>query len=175
MTMKSLGEILSEHLFFQDLPPDNVEFISGCGKNVVFRQGALIAEEGAAANEFYVIRSGTVSIETHVPQKGSTRLQTLKAGDILGWSWLFPPYRWTFDSRALDTVHAIALNGKCLREKCEKDTALGYRLMKKFSQIMTERLRATRLQLLDIYAPPPAARLRRSRPQENVRARRRAK
>ncbi len=162
MSIRSIDQLLSEHLFFRDLPSDDVKFISRCGKNVVFKEGARIAEEGDSADEFYVLRTGTVSIETHIPHKGSVRLQTVNAGEILGWSWLLPPYRWNFDVRALETVHAVALNGKCLREKCENDTALGYRLMKKFSAIMIERLRATRLQLLDVYAAPPSIRSRHS-------------
>ena len=154
MSVRTIDLILKEHLFFQSLPAEDVKLISACGKNVSFKAGTLIAEEGNPSDEFYLIRSGKVSIETPVPQRGSVSLQTLGDGDLLGWSWLFPPYRWTFDARAIDTVNAITLNGRCLREKCEKDNGLGYRLMKKFSEIMTERLRATRLQLLDVYGGP---------------------
>jgi CRP-like cAMP-binding protein len=78
-------------------------------------------------------------------------IETLGEGDLLGWSWLFPPYRWQFDALAIEAVRAIAMDGKCLREKCEKDHDLGYDLMKRFSRIMTLRLQAARLQLLDIY------------------------
>jgi CRP-like cAMP-binding protein len=70
---------------------------------------------------------------------------------VLGWSWLFPPYRWHFDARALELTRAIALDGKCLREKCEEDHDLGYELVKRVAQIIMERLQATRLQLLDVY------------------------
>ncbi len=72
-------------------------------------------------------------------------------GDILGWSWLFPPYRWSVEARAVQQVRAIKLDGECLRGKCELDPAMGYELMKRFSQIMLQRLEAARLQLLDIY------------------------
>jgi CRP-like cAMP-binding protein len=75
----------------------------------------------------------------------------LAAGEVLGWSWLIPPYHWKFDARAIEQTRALALDGKCLRTKCEEDHDLGYELLKRFAQIMEERLQATRLQLLDVY------------------------
>ena len=70
---------------------------------------------------------------------------------MLGWSWLFPPYRWQFDARATAETSAIALDGACLRGKCDDDSALGYRLMQRFAQLIQQRLQQTRLQLLDVY------------------------
>jgi len=99
------------------------------------------------ANYFYLIRSGLISIEVHVPNKGPQVIQTLRKGDIAGWSWIFPPYKWNFDLKVIEPVSAVALDGKCLREKCEADQSLGYLLMKKFAKIMTDRLKATRMQL----------------------------
>lgn len=154
MKSQSLEQILLNHPFFRDLPFEDVKFISGCGKNSVFKEGSFIIEEGKPADEFYLIRNGIVSIETHVPQRGSITLQTLKAGDILGWSWLFPPYLWNFDARVIEPVHVLVLDGKCLRAKCDQSPAMGYRLVRKFAEMMTARLRATRLQLLDVYASP---------------------
>jgi CRP/FNR family cyclic AMP-dependent transcriptional regulator len=78
-------------------------------------------------------------------------LQTLEPGEIVGWSWLFPPYRWNFDVRALEPLGAIAFDGACLRGKCDRDPALGYTLMKRFARVLSERLGAARLQLLDLY------------------------
>jgi hypothetical protein len=75
----------------------------------------------------------------------------LGEGEILGWSWLIPPYNWHFDARAVELTRAIALDGKCLRNKCEQDHDLGYELLKRFAHIMEQRLQATRLQLLDVY------------------------
>jgi CRP/FNR family cyclic AMP-dependent transcriptional regulator len=151
MNPKSIGDLLSAHAFFRDLPKEDTEYIAGCGINKVFKAGDWIAREGDPADTFYILRSGRAAIITHIPQRGEIVVQTVSGDDIVGWSWLFAPYQWTFGIRALDTVHAIELNGKCLREKCEQDTAMGYRLMKKFVEFMTSRLRATRIQLLDIY------------------------
>jgi len=80
-------------------------------------------------------------------------IETLEEGDILGWSWLIPPYLWRFDARIVEPTRAIALDGKCLRMKCDENHDLGYELLKRFAHIVTQRLQATRLQLLDIYAP----------------------
>ena len=78
-------------------------------------------------------------------------IRSREAGEILGWSWLVPPYRWHFDARAVELTRAIALDGKCLREKCEEDHDLGYEVMRRFVVIIAQRLEETRLQLLDVY------------------------
>lgn len=150
--IKTVADLLREHPFFHDLDEDDLGFIAGCGKNVTFPAGSYIAREGEAADMFYVIRRGKVAIETFIPQGKPLILQTLKEGEIFGWSWLFPPYLWTFDARAMDgDVHCIALAGSCLREKCEQDKELGFDLMKRFARILSDRLLATRLQILDVY------------------------
>ena len=123
----------------------------GCGRNVRFEANTYLAKEGEKADIFCLIRSGAVAVETHAPGRGVICLQTLHAGDVAGWSWIFPPYEWTFDLKATEQTLVVALDGKCLRQKCEQDARLGYMLMKKFAGILTARLRATRLQLLDVY------------------------
>jgi len=153
--MKTIAGLLREHPFFRDLNAADIELIGGCGANTVYPVGEHLARENAPADHFFLIRSGRVAVETYLPERGPLCLQTLHDGDIFGWSWLFPPYLWTFDARALDEVHAIRLDGKCLREKCERDPRLGFQLMKRFARIMTERLQAARIQLLDIYGQRP--------------------
>jgi len=150
--MKSMAQLLREHPFFDGIDEEHMALIAGCGENRIFNSGDYIARENAPADQFFVIRDGKVAVESYVPNHGALCLQTLDSGDIFGWSWLFPPYLWTFDARALDEVHAIQLDGKCLREKCDQDPALGYALMKRFAHIVTERLRATRVQLMDVYS-----------------------
>jgi CRP/FNR family transcriptional regulator, cyclic AMP receptor protein len=78
-------------------------------------------------------------------------IQTVGSGDVLGWSWLIPPYRWRFDARTVERTRAIALNGQCLRTKCDDSPRLGYELLKRVTSVFAERLLATRLQLLDVY------------------------
>ncbi len=85
------------------------------------------------------------------PARGSLLIETIEAGEVIGWSSLFSPYRWHFDARALTTIRATAFDGACLRGKCDDDPALGYALMSCFARIMIERLQWTRLRLLDVY------------------------
>jgi CRP/FNR family transcriptional regulator, cyclic AMP receptor protein len=113
--------------------------------------------EGDPADAFYVLREGAVALQTEVPGRGAIVLQTLHDGELLGWSWLVPPYRVAFDARSLGTTHAIALDGACLRGKCEADPALGYALLKILSTVFVERLQDTRLRLLDLYGKGPNA------------------
>ena len=110
-----------------------------------------MARTGDAADQFFAIRHGRVSIELHSPERGPLILQTVDAGEIVGWSWLFPPYRWTFDARAMEQVRAISFDGACLRGKCERDPAMGFDFMKRVAEVFMRRLEAARLQLLDIY------------------------
>ncbi len=151
----TLEAILAEHPFFKDLDPRYLQLIVGCAANVRFEAGRFIFHEGDEANQFYLLRHGSVSLEVFVPERGPLIIQTLGEGDVLGWSWLFPPYRWVFDARAVSLTRAIALDGACLRKKCEEDHELGYELLKRFAQIIMERLQATRLQLLDVYGARP--------------------
>lgn len=149
--MEDLKRILTEHSFFKGLNEEYFNLIVGCASNVRFDAGKLIHREGEEANHFYLIRSGKVTLQMMTPNKGPLIIETLDEGDILGWSWLVPPYTWHLDAIAVELTRMIALDGKCLRGKCENDHNLGYELLKRFADIMMKRLEATRLQLLDIY------------------------
>ncbi|HEU4345501.1 MAG TPA: cyclic nucleotide-binding domain-containing protein [Candidatus Binatia bacterium] len=155
--IQTLEPLLKEHPFFKDFHPEHFRILVGCASNVRFRPGEMIFRNGEQADHFYLIRQGKVAIEVFVPGRGALKIQTLGAGEVLGWSWLFPPYRWTFDARALEETLAFALDGSCLRKKCEENHDLGYELMKRFSVIIIERLQATRLQLIDVYGKPGEA------------------
>lgn len=150
--METLQGILAEHPFFDGLQADYLALITGCAANARFLPGEFIFKEGTEADHFYIIRHGVVDIEIHAPERGGTvPVQSLHQGEVLGASWLFPPYRWNFDARARTLVRAISLDARCLRGKCEDNPAMGYELMKRFSRVIAERLHATRMQLLDIY------------------------
>jgi CRP/FNR family cyclic AMP-dependent transcriptional regulator len=152
--METLKPILSEHPFLKGLEPGIIQLIVGCASNVRFNAGEYLFREGQEANQFYIVRAGKVAIEVYAAGRGSINIQTVAEGEILGWSWLVPPYFWRFDARAVELTRAIALDGKCLRTKCEQDQHLGYELLKRFCHIITERLEATRIQLLDLYGVP---------------------
>ena len=149
--MRTLDLVLAEIPLFEGLSREQLELISGCGRNVRFGENEVIFREGDPADSFYVIRHGGVAIETFVPTRGGVTIETVEAGDVIGWSWLFAPYRWHFDARALTVVRATAFDGACLRDKCAADPVLGYALMSRFAQLLMERLQWTRLRLLDLY------------------------
>jgi CRP/FNR family cyclic AMP-dependent transcriptional regulator len=149
--MQTIDELLTDAPMFEGMATERVELIAGCASNKVFEAGDYLLREGEQADAFYVIRRGDVAIETYVPQRGALTLETLHDGEVLGWSWLFPPYRVVFDARAIGVVHTVAFDGRCLRGKCEEDHDLGYDLLIRFAEVIVERLGAARMQLLDVY------------------------
>jgi len=149
--MKGMPELVAEIPILSDLAPAHLELLAGCAQNAHFEAGSYLFREGDQADSFYAIRHGSVALEIHVPARDAVIIETLHKGDLLGWSWLFPPYRWSFDAGAVEPVSAIAFDGACLRGKCETDHDLGYELMRRIAQVIIERLQATRLRLLDVY------------------------
>jgi CRP-like cAMP-binding protein len=149
--MRTIETLMEDVPLFQGLAPDALELIAGCASNTRFADGEMLFREGDEANVFYVIRHGRVALETFVPPRGPVTIETIDPGEVVGWSWLFAPYRWHFDARALGLVRATVFDAACLRGKCEADPALGYDLMSRFAQVLIERLQWTRLRLLDVY------------------------
>jgi CRP-like cAMP-binding protein len=139
---------------FAGLDPDYAAELAGCAQMTGWDAGEMLFREGDPSDAFYVVRRGRVALEVFVPGRGTLTVETIETGEVVGWSWLFPPYRWHFDGRAVGSVRAIAVDGACLRKKCDDDPALGYDLMRRFSQVMLERLQATRLRLADVYGAP---------------------
>ena len=149
--MEKVEKILAAHRFLKAAPPSLLHTLVPGAVRVEFEAGRMIYHEGDKAHQFLLIQAGKVAIEIHAHQRGAITIQTVAAGDVLGWSWLFPPYQQRFDARAVEPTRAIALDGKYLREKAEQDHELGYELLKRFSRVVVERLHATTLQLLDVY------------------------
>lgn len=156
MQTRTLEAYLADYPLFRDLDPDYLKLLNGCAANAHFAAGEVIFRQGEPADRFYLIRHGRVSIEISTPHAQVLRIQTLEGGEVLGLSWLFPPYIWFFDARALTATRALAVDGKCLRAKCDEDPKLGYELMKRFSIILHARMQAARLQIMDIYGPTSA-------------------
>jgi CRP/FNR family transcriptional regulator, cyclic AMP receptor protein len=152
--MEGLERIISSHPFFAGLDPAFCQLVTGCAKNVRFEAGQALFREGEAADELYLLRQGRVALQISAPGRGTITIQTLGEGEIVGLSWLLPPYRWTNDAKALELVRAIGIDGACLRRKCEADHDLGYELMKRVLPVLVQRLQATRLQMLDVYGTP---------------------
>ncbi|MGD0455205.1 MAG: cyclic nucleotide-binding domain-containing protein [Solirubrobacteraceae bacterium] len=149
--MQTLDELIAAAPIFAGLAPAHLALIAGCASNERFDAGEYLFREGAAAERFFLIRHGAVSLEVDAPGRGALVIETLHQGDVAGWSWLFEPYRWELDARAREPVAVVGFDGLCLRGKCEIDHELGYQLMRRFAASLTERLQATRMQLLDVY------------------------
>jgi CRP/FNR family cyclic AMP-dependent transcriptional regulator len=149
--MEKYEKILREHAFFQGLDPEVIKMFAPFADQVQYEAGQMIYKEGDNADQFLLIRHGKVAIEVFSGGRGSHTIQTVGPGEVLGWSWLFPPYRRRFDARALELTRAIALDGKSLREKAAADHRLGYELLVRFSRVVVERLQAATIQLIDVY------------------------
>ena len=149
--MQTLDELIAAAPMFAGLAPEHLALIAGCASNARFDAGEYLFREGGPAERFFLIRHGAVSLEVDAPGRGALVIETLHQGEVAGWSWLFEPYRWELDARAREPVAVVAFDGLCLRGKCEIDHELGYQLMRRFAALLTERLQATRLQLLDVY------------------------
>jgi CRP/FNR family cyclic AMP-dependent transcriptional regulator len=149
--VRTLDELIAHSALFAGMQPSHLELIAGCAQNRHVGPGTLLLREGEPADVFYLIRRGTVALEVHAAGRGSLMIETLHPGDTVGWSWLFPPYRWQLDGRTRESCELVAFDGACLRGKCEQDHEFGYLLMRRFTANLFERLQATRLQLLDVY------------------------
>ncbi len=152
--MEGLERIVGEHPFFAGLDARFIDLVCGCARNVRFEADEYLFHDGDPADEFFLLRDGSVALEIMAPGRGTVTFQTLYEGEIVGVSWLIPPYRWAYDARALERVRAFGFDARCLRDKCEEDHDLGYDLMKRFVPVLVERLQATRLQILDVYGGP---------------------
>lgn len=152
--IEGLERIVCEHPFFAGVDERFCSLVCGCAKNVRFEAGQYLFHEGGPADQFYLLRHGRVALEVTAPGQGVVSFQTLGEGEIVGVSWLIPPYRWAYDAKALELVRAISMDATCLRDKCEADHDLGYEMMKRFVPVLVERLQGVRLQMLDVYGTP---------------------
>ncbi|MGE0416433.1 MAG: cyclic nucleotide-binding domain-containing protein [Acetobacteraceae bacterium] len=152
--MEGLERIVLAHPFFAGLESALGEVVSGCARNLRFDPGSYLFHEGDPANEFFLIRHGSVALEVKPPGREAIAFTTEHAGGIVGTSWLVPPYRWRFDARAVELTRAIGIDARCLRDKCEADHDLGYEMMKRFLPVVVQRLDEARLQMMDVYGTP---------------------
>jgi CRP/FNR family transcriptional regulator, cyclic AMP receptor protein len=148
--IQMMESLIREHPFFHGMSDEQLKAIEGCAKNVEFVQGQTVCVEGDEANAFYFIKDGSVSIELTMPDHPRSPVQTVGAGDILGWSWVAPPYHWHFNGRALKPTKAIEFDVRCLRAKLEQDHELGYELLRRFTRVIVKRLDATQIRLLKL-------------------------
>ena len=146
--MKTTTSHIADHPFLSSFSREHLNRILEKATEVQFEPGEIIFKENDPANRFYLLEYGKVALETQVPRDGTVTVHTLEGGDVLGWSWLFPPFVWHFQARAIEPTNAIALDGAHLLVLCENDHELGYELMKRMTQVVIQRLQATRRQWL---------------------------
>jgi CRP/FNR family transcriptional regulator, cyclic AMP receptor protein len=139
------------HPFFVGMNRTHLALLTDCAIAVQFQKGQIIFREGECANRFYLIETGKVILESSGNSGGAVIVDTIGAGDLLGWSWMFPPHTWHFTARAVQLTTAIFFYGTILREYCEKDHALGYELLKRMTAVMNRRMQAARNKMLAIH------------------------
>lgn len=147
--------MLSEHPFLRSLAPAYLNILAECAEVREFPDGDVIFREGDIADRFYLIEQGKVALEMHVPPRGQLTVQELGPHDVLGWSWLFPPYVCHFQARVLEPTKTLSFNGAHLLIACERDHEFGYDLMKRLAQVLIRRLQATQRQFVAFHQQYP--------------------
>jgi CRP/FNR family transcriptional regulator, cyclic AMP receptor protein len=140
------------HPFLAGMNHTQLALLTDCARASHFKSGQIIFRESEMANRFYLIESGKVVLESRKDSGESVVIDTIGAGDLLGWSWMFPPYIWRFTARAVVPTEAIFFYGTILREYCERDPSLGYDLLKRMSPVMIKRMQAARQRMLAIHS-----------------------
>ena len=151
---QTLADTITGHRLFRELEPRYLALLAEVAMFKEFPAGEIIFREGDPANRFYLVLDGAVALESASPDRPPVVLQTIGRDDVLGWSWLFPPYYWHFDARAITPTKAIFFYGTWLRESCERDRDFGYEMINRMSAVMIERLQATRKKLAEVESRP---------------------
>jgi CRP-like cAMP-binding protein len=141
-----IERLLAQQPFLRGLDGPQMELLIDCAGYTQYEPGQFICREGDRADHFHLIHHGRVALEMS-QEENQVAVQSLEAGDVLGWSWLVPPYRWRFNARAVEATNTLALDAKRLRNHCEENHELGYQLLIRLVQVMTQRLETTRHQL----------------------------
>ena len=139
------------HPFLAGMNRKQLTLLTDCALAVQFKKGEVIFREDELADRFYLIETGKVILESSGGLGDPVVVDTIGAGDLLGWSWMFPPHTWHFTARAVEPTTAIFFSGTILREYCEKDHSLGYELLKRMSLVMSRRMQAARAKMLTIH------------------------
>lgn len=155
--MKALRDLLAEQSLFEGIGPDDLDFLAQCGQLVHRTAGEMVFREGEVAAQCFVVRSGAVIVGLHDPARGHVGLASVEPGEVLGWSWMFPPNRWRFDATAGCECSLIAFDAPCFTAKLDEEPHLGYVLMTRLARQASERLLLARMQLADLYNPWPAS------------------
>ena len=149
INMEAMIQRIRQHPFFAGFPAQFLPVLASCAMPVEFEKGQLIFDVGDLANRFYLLEQGKVRLGAEGKDGETVVLQTLEPGQVLGWSWLFPPHYWRFSAEAIEPVQAVFLYGTRLRELAEADPVFGYPLLKRVAQVVIERLQDARRRLVE--------------------------
>ena len=152
--MPSIENYLSSHKFFSGLDQAYIKFLAGAARELQLNEGDALFKQGERADRFYLLRRGQVSIQVPALMGPTLEIQTLGEDQILGWSWLIAPYRWSFLARAVSDSDVLEFDGSAILAHCEHDPKFGYELFKRFAALMSERLDAARQKMMDQWDPP---------------------
>lgn len=154
MSKQEIEKYLSTHAFFSGMDNSYVKFLSDSVTELQITKGSVLFQYGKPADKFYLVREGQVSIQVPALMGPTLNIQTLGEGQILGWSWLIPPYRWNFQARAMEDSDLLEFDGSAILARCEADPQFGYDVFKRFATLMSERLDAARQKMMDEWNPP---------------------
>ena len=146
-----LESLVTEHPFFKGFASRYIELMVGSAAEMDFEPREIIFRAGEEAKHFYLLRHGRVAIEVFSHERGPVAIETVDAGEVLGWSWLVEPYQWHFDAQAIESTEIIAFDAQVIRQVSAADPPFGYALLSRFRPLIVQRLEATRIQLLDLY------------------------
>lgn len=138
---------------FHALPPGPRETLRGMGEEKAFATGDRLFEEGTKADRFWVVRTGSVTLDMHVPGRRSVIMDTIGHGELLGWSWLFPPYEWQMGAEATSPLRTLEFDAAEVRTACQEDAELGRALTYAVADVIGQRLQRTRGRLIDVFGP----------------------
>ncbi len=147
---------LTAHPFVRGMAANHIDRLSRVTRYITVPARRRIFDEGGTADRCWLIVAGQVALDLHVPGHGPVVIETLGRGDVIGWSWLFPPYQWMLGAITMQPTQAFELDGRAVRGLCEADPILGNELNRRFMAVVVNRLQATRIRLLDIYGRPAA-------------------
>lgn len=153
MNSQSTLGYLSSHAFFCGLSEEMLKFISLCTGKREIKKDQVLFQQGETADKFYVVLSGHISIQMPAIMGPSLEIQALGHDQVLGWSWLIPPYKWSFQAKAVEDTELLMFDGTAILARCEHDPKFGYELLKKFAQLMSVRLDAARQKMMDEWNP----------------------
>ncbi len=157
MSNLAIRNYLAANRFFSQLDEKAIEFLAASANDGQIERGDVLFRQGAPADKFYLVQRGKVSVEVPALVGPALQIQSLGDGQVLGWSWLIPPYRWHFLARVEEVSEIIEFDGKVILARCEQDPKFGYELLKRFAGLMSERLDAARQRMMDEWCPPGIA------------------